>query len=285
MEKVRKISTWLGKNFFLIIAAIMIAIYVRWFWLTPLVFEYYNDPNAGFLVGLTLFIIFFIFAATSYFLKNGCIKSFIIPITILLALINISYIFAFFPLVDNHIKCNGRNYYITWMHPFGDYQWIFDELTIWNGLHYESRFFGYSQGPYEIICDEEQGTANIIRTINGVLTYSHGEISQGFYDYAGAELEDHRYFLAFTCNNWHDYTCPSETYTLYECNLEYKSCASLHISYTSNNADNLVLEANQETGEINLYDDYEDNPDRVLIFIYGEHSQCYMDGCKILESK
>jgi hypothetical protein len=285
MDKARKFGKWIVKNFFLIIVATMVIVYLRWFWLTPLVFEYYNDPNAGFLVGATLFIIFFIFTTIFQLLKNGFIKSLLLPITILLAVINIWYIFAFFPMIENHAKCSGRNYYITWMHPFGDYQWIFDQLTIWEGLHYESHFFGYSQGPFDIICDEERGDANIIRTRNGVLTYSHGESSQGFDDYAGVEFDGHRYFLSFTCNNWHDFTCSTETYTLYECNIDYKSCDSLHIAYTSEYVEYLELDADLQSGEINLYDDHEDEPDRTLIFTYGEHPQCYVEGCEILEQK
>lgn len=279
-----KIINWSTRNFFFIAIGIFMIIYLRWFQLTPLEFGYYNDPNGAYIFGLKLLGIYFSFLMLTRIVKNHrLLKNLFSIVTFLFLGINIIHVFFFLPRITTTTKCNGKLYFITDNSGTLGYFKSYDQLTIWKGLQYESHFFGYSQGPYEIICDEAQGNANIIRTINGVLTYSHGESSQSFYDYAGAEFENHQYFLAFTCNNWHDYTCPSETYTLYECNLDYKSCASLHISYTSDNVDYLVLEANQETGEINLYDDYEDNPDRTLIFTYSEHPRCYVEGCEILD--
>lgn len=282
MNLINKIGNWLVKNFFTFTIAGILIVYLRWFWLTPLEFRYYNDPNAAFLVGIILFVLYFVFGILVRLLKRNSVKFTFLALTIMLAFINISHVFSFFPLIENKITCNGRIYYITWMHPFGDYQWTFDELTIWEGLHYETRFFGYSQGPFEIICDEGRGVANIIRTINGVLTYSHGKEKVNYYDWAGTELGQKKYFLAWRCDKRGENTCDLETYTLHECTLDYKSCDSLFISYTTEYAYNLVLEADEKTQEVFLFDDYEDNPERKIIFSYSKESRCYVEGCEIL---
>ena len=245
MNKIKKIGEWTLRNFLLIIIALGIIIYSRWFWLTPLVFEYYNDPNMALIIGIILFSIFLILAFLFLFLKQVFLRAFILTMALLIGVVNYYQISAFFPTLENHVKCNGRNYYITWMHPFTDYQWTFDQLTIWNGLQYESQFFGYSQGPFEIICDEEKGVANIIQTKNGVLTYSHGKKSVPYDDWAGTQLGGSRYFLARKCNELGDSTCESKTYTLHECSLEYKSCDPLLISYTDKHVSTLVLESDE----------------------------------------
>ncbi len=283
MGSARKIYAWIHKNLLLLIIAFTVLIYLRWFWLTPLVFKYYNDPNAGFLVGIVLFIALLIFIAIYRCVKDLSLKFATLTLIALLSLINIWHIVAFFPKIENRVICDGRTYYITWMHPLGDYQWTFDQLTVWDGLQYESQFFGYLQDPFEIICDDERGAANIIRTINGVLTYSHGMKKVSYYDWAGTQLGQNRYFLAWQCDEWGINTCDLETYTLHECTLEYKSCDPLLISYTDTSADILVLEADKISNEIRLYDDYDYNLERILIFTYGENPRCYVEGCQILE--
>jgi len=45
----------------------------------------------------------------------------------------------------------------------------------------------------------------------------------------------------------------------------------------------LIIEGNEETDEISAYNDWDDNPNRTLIFTYGEHPRCYVEGCEILE--
>lgn len=283
MNKIKKTVEWTLKIFLLITIALGCIIYSRWFWLTPLVFEYYNDPNMALIIGIILFSIFLILAFLFLFLKKVFLRAFILAIALLTGVVNFYQISAFFPTLENHIKCNGRNYYITWMHPFTDYQWTFDQLTIWNGLQYESKFFGYSQGPFEIVCDETKDMANIIRITNDVLTYSYGEMSIQYDDWTTTQLGESRYFLSFKCIELEDDICVSTTFTLQECTLEYKSCDSLFISYTDDYHPTLVLEADETNNEVSLFDDYGDNPNRTLIFTYGKNPRCYVEGCEILK--
>ena len=73
------------------------------------------------------------------------------------------------------------------------------------------------------------------------------------------------------------------TYRLFECDLGHASCDPIPIMYTKDNVDFLVLEADETTKEINLYDELSDSDERILIFSYSEHPRCYVEGCEILE--
>lgn len=84
-----KISTWVHKDFLSIIITITVFIYLRWFWLTPLVFKYYNDPNAGFIVGVVLFVTLLMFTIIYRFVKNRFLKIITSTLIALLSLINI----------------------------------------------------------------------------------------------------------------------------------------------------------------------------------------------------
>ena len=73
--------------------------------------------------------------------------------------------------------------------------------------------------------------------------------------------------------------CEIYTYTLYKCKLDYTACNPLPIYYTTDFEYFTYLEANEISNEINLFDSYDDT----LIFTWGEHPRCYVEGCEILE--
>jgi len=286
MNKISNFFKWMIKYFYWISLAVFGAIYLRWFRLTPLVFEYYNDPNGAYIVGLILLGLYSVSAFTLYLFRyRKFLRWLPYASSTLLLVWNIAHVIAFFPSLELTTRCNGYTYYITWMHPIGDYQWTFDEFTVWEGINYESHFFGYSQGPFRIVCDEEKKVANVIREMNDVLSYSHGENTTGFDDYAGTQLNGYRYFLSFKCNNWYDYTCESETYTLYECGLDYKSCDSLPIRYTGKNIIFLTLESDELADTVNLYEEAVLTDEKIMIFTWGKNPKCYVEGCEILEQK
>lgn len=289
MKKIRSLASWVIKDFFYITVAIFVVIYSRWFQLTPLMLNGYNDSDEALAFGFILLIIYIILGI---FLKNywryAILRGILFVPTFLFLLASVIHIISYFPSLENDIKCNGVRYYITWSHPFSDYQWTNDTLAVWkSNFSYETSFFGYSGGPYRIVCDEEKGDTNIIRTMNGVLVETFGKEDRSYDSYAKATLQNRQYFLATQCNNWSPSICETVTYTLYECNLEYKSCNALPVQYTVNfdvyNSTNVFLEADETTNDINLYDGYESNPGRTLIFTYGENPHCYVEGCKILE--
>jgi hypothetical protein len=285
VRKVVNVIKWTLHYFIRITITGFILIYLRWFQLTPVMGG--NDPDGAYIVGLFLLGLYSFFAInlTKPSDDPAVIKMMLFILSTIFLLGNITQIIAFFPKLSSYARCAGRTYYITWLHPLADYQWTLYNLTIWKPfLSYEAHFFGYSGGPYKILCDEEKRETNIIRIVNDVLAYTDGENPRRYDYYTSSELGEHLYFLAEQCNDWVPSTCGSMTYTLYQCDLNYKSCDPLPIQLTTGDSGEIrVLEANKLTNEINLFDDFEDNPDRKLIFTYGEHPRCYVAGCEILE--
>lgn len=284
MEDFARVCRWVTRNFISISLAIYMIIYLRWFQLTPLMF--YNDSDYAYLAGLILLGLYALFATLTRLAGRFQVLQVLLFIpSAILFLGSIAHTISFFPKVEFTTKCNGKTYYITWMHPFGDYQWTFDNVTIWTGpFTYDSFFFGYSGGGYEIICDEEKKEANIIRMFNDVLVYTDGRNPRGYYNYTGTQLGDHLYFLAEQCNDWIPSTCGSTTYTLYECNLSYKFCDPLPIQYTQyDSSDFLDLSTDENTNEVKLHEEDFETDENVLIFTYGEYPRCYVEGCEILK--
>jgi len=289
MNKISNFFKWMIKYFYWLSLVVFAAIYIRWFQLTPLVFEYYNDPNGAYIFGL---ILLSLYSASMFALKlstkSKLLRGLLYIPTTLFFIWNISHTTAFFPSLEFTTRCNGNKYYIAWMHPFGDYQWTFDEVTIWRKgfFKYDSFFFGYSGGPYRIVCDEQNKTANIVNDSSDVLAYIDGENPQVFDDFATATLNNHHYFLARKCNNWTPSTCESLTFTLYACTLEYKSCHPLPIQYTQLDTRNFLhLEPDNVNNEVRLYEELFETDKKILIFGFGQNSQCYAMGCEILEQK
>jgi hypothetical protein len=246
-----------------------------------------NDPDEAYVFGLILLGLFCFFATnlTKPSDDPAVIKVMLFILSTIFLLGNMAHAIAFFPTLSSSARCAGRTYYISWMHPLTDYQWTFYNLTIWKPfLTYESHFFGYSGGPYEIVCDEERWEANIIRTFNNVLAYTDGENPRHYDEYNGARLKNHQYFLTRQCNDWIPSTCGSMTYTLYQCDLSFKSCDPLPIQYTQyDSSDFLELSSDEITDEVQLHEDDFATDAVVLIFTYGEHPRCYVEGCEILE--
>lgn len=284
MEDFTKAYRWIARNFLPVSTAVFIIIYLRWFQLTPLMF--YNDPDLAYIVGLILLGLYAIFAIlTKLSRKYQVLQALLFIPSVILFIGSIVHIVSFFPSVEFATKCNGKNYYITWMHPFGDYQWAFDNVTIWDGFFkYDSFFFGYSGGGHEIICDEEKKEANIIRLFNDVLVYTDGESPRRYEGYTGTQLGDHLYFLSEQCNDWIPSTCGSMTYTLYQCSLSFESCDPLPVQYTQyDSSDSLELSSDEITDEVKLHEDDFGTDAVVLIFTYGDHPRCYVEGCEVLE--
>jgi hypothetical protein len=270
----------------LITIAIFFSIYMRWFQLSPSILGENDYDNASYTAGIILVSAYIILVILVWFAKNHPIlRAFLFVPTILVFCINLIFAWIYFPSLSYNTRCNEASYYISQYRPLSDPQWSYWRLTEWKRFfNYESYFVGNS-GVSEIVCDEKNKQTNIING-PGVLIESHGENPTVFFDeYAWAQLNKYQYFLSYKCNNWdgNSYSCPTEIYRLYKCNLDYKSCQPLSIQYASDDVNTLVLEADETVKEILLYDDYDDNPDRKLIFTYSENPRCYVEGCEILD--
>jgi hypothetical protein len=283
-----------GKKFFkldYIAVAILFIVYVRWFQLIPTAFEDDEFTSPSYIAGIILFGICVIFLASAQLAKNHPIlRTLLLVPAILIFCLNLIFTWIFFPTLSINTRCNGTTYYISEFSPLSDAQWSYSQLTKWKGFFsYESYFFGVD-GASKIVCDKENGQTNIVR-VPGVLDEIDGKNPRKFANYAWAQLGDRQYFLATDwlvsdgCNTATSHCCDLVTYTLYECSLEYTSCNPLFIQYADDSCDEPILEANEKDNEINLYNDFDDNPDRILIFTYGENPRCYVEGCQILEAE
>ncbi len=285
MNKVVDAGQWIIRNFLPISLIIFIVIYLRWFRLTPLEFGHYNDPNAGYIAGLILLGLYSVLTILFRISKDHVIIRVLLFIpTIFLLFLNIAFLFWFSPRMITTAKCNGFTYYISTGSPLSDPQWSYFQFTKWRGVFYDSHFFGYSGYKYEIICDEEKKEANVV--FGDILDSTDGKHPRS-YIHMSVKLNNQLYVLSETwdipeyCGKDEYRDCDIYRYTLYECKSGYTSCDALPIQYTIYDSEFFYLEVDEITGEINLFDNDEDDPDRILIFTWGEHPRCYVEGCKI----
>jgi len=278
---------WIYLNFFPLIIPFFIFIYLRWYRLTPLELDdSYNDPNEAYMAGLVLLGAYVLFATLDKLIRNYRLLKIIISILAFLLLgINIVHVFFFLPRITATAKCNGKSYYIS--NNFGTLTnfWSYDQLTVWeNNLDFKSHFFGYGGTSYEIICDEAKKEVNIIIPYLEALDYTDGK-SPRSYIHTSAILNNQLYvlsedwFIPEACDGNGYWDCDTFTYTLYECKTDYTSCDSLPIQYTTKYENFAYLESDEINNEINLYN----TDDDTLIFTYGEHPRCYVEGCEILK--
>jgi hypothetical protein len=277
MNKIITFFEWLFLNFFVITLFILIIIFLAWFRLTPLMLNGNNDSDGAYVVGLILLGIYAAFVVLYRLSTNRriirTISSFFV---IFLFFVFIFYLIIHLPSIEYTAQCNGNSYYTTANSPLGDEQWTSSQIAIWKGpFKYNSFFISYSGGPYKIICDQEKKEANIIDLSMNNLAYTDGANPRNYDRFVGTKLGSHLYFMSDKCNDWQPSTCASETYTLYECNLNYTSCDPLPIQYTAEYVDYLILEPDAKADGVNLKDD------NTLIFTYGSHPRCFVDGCVI----
>lgn len=272
--------------FFLAVLLVFLILYLRWFYLIPCL------PLMAF--NFILLLVYGVFTGV-YWIAVAKDKAFIVKTVLFMlciGLLGTVYLDLnlHMPRIRNTAKCNGNTYYITDIQPLFDEQWTETHLTKWRSICcFGTRFFGYSAGPFEIVCDEDNKETNFVNTYSGKLYYTDGDEVRVYQEYVGTKLENHRYFLSrrlFLPEGSDKQRHPLydvHTYTLYECNLDYTNCTSLPIEYTSGDIGSLVLEADELGKEINLFDEYVLSERKILIFTYGENSRCYVDGCVILD--
>lgn len=134
---------------------------------------------------------------------------------------------------------------------------------------------------WKIIIDDQKKEVSLFNETTLGLMYTDGENPRA-YTGNGGILHDHLYNLSETCNNFNDddgyYKCETYTYVPYKCNMKSILCESIPIQYEEDYYGYYYWVENESTNEISLY-----NEDDILIFTYGTHPRCYVDGCKILK--
>ena len=115
------------------------------------------------------------------------------------------------------------------------------------------------------------------------LIYTYGTPNRD-YDGEPVQLGNHLYYLAYYRNSESN----NRTYMLFQCNLDNKGCVRLPFEYQGFGRYTEV-KVDESTNELRLvfYSDVDNvslkHIDETLIFTYGEHPTCHVEGCKILE--
>ena len=284
MEKINIFTTWIIKRSPLLTIIFFVIFYLRWLYITPLEFTYYNDPNESIIFGGGL-LGFYIFSVLWFYkIKNPELRFAAGLLSVILFFFNTAFLLYFFPRTVTETRCKNASYIISTSSPLNDPQWTYFQFTKWTWLNYETFFFGYSGYDYEIVCDEIQKEANVIIPPLDAIHYTDGA-SPRLYTHTSARLDDTLFILS---NDWHipegcdpnsPWNCDSFIYTLYKCKSNYTECHPLPIRYITGNEKFPYLEADLEKKEIYLYDNESD----LLIFTYGKNLRCYVEGCEILK--
>ena len=262
---------------------ILAAFYLYWFGFTPMEFNGNDNSFSALIIGLILFTIQI---TASIALNASTNREHLGPVIMFIylpvLLVNAIYLPNVFPrTLDSAQYRHLKYYYIvttnlehhSYAHLYRCKKWSFYCESI-----YISRGFIDAR----IIVDSQAGEVSLFESHR--LEYTDAVIPRYYAGYP-TPLNDHLYILGWSCVYWNPvgYCDGDVAYVLYECNMEYMSCAPLPIQYTdfANNY-SLDLESDAEATEITLFefDDY-DNP--TPIFTYGEHPRCYVEGCEILE--
>jgi len=259
-------------------------IYIIWFLSDR---QFYGEyiPTVIFVIEMILATCYPLFVFLSKQISKNRNTSLILFIA-MLPILGASFIYPihFYPEILDETTLGNYKYYVVSSVDSDDHSFqSFYKCKTWRKGCRELSF-SYS-GFTRIIVDEQNNEVSLLGFFG--LVYTDGENPRS-YDQPASEFKDHIYQFSDSCNNFNNekgyYSCESYTYQLNECDINYKSCISLPIQYTVQDYGILlIIEGNEETDEISAYNDWDDNPNRTLIFTYGEHPRCYVEGCEILK--
>jgi hypothetical protein len=116
-----------------------------------------------------------------------------------------------------------------------------------------------------------------------VLIFSESKDGSRYYD-LGDQYRDHLYYPSGICASIADKKHPCEIfeYTIYQCELDNTACLPIAFSYIGEGGE-AYIRFNESTNEIDFYI-WPDDGDKFLVYSYGDHPRCYVDGCEILAS-
>lgn len=263
--------------------AVLILLYIWWFRLNPFAFGPGEQASDPLIFGLILlFIYVFVIGRMKFSHEDSLVRAHSYGFAVLLFAINALFLFVYLPRVRASAHFGNTTYYITSNFPFLECCG-YHQFTEWQGIHYDSDFFAYSLPPVKFIYDEKSSEVSLVDiSENSERLYVTLGQPRRYYD-GYAKLEHYLYYISAICNRNGQKYCDTWSYFLYRCELDNKLCTRLPIEYTDNDDDFVILEANEMTGDIEFYlETYFGNP-KELIFTYGEHPRCFVEGCSVLE--
>lgn len=213
--------------------------------------------------------------------KDKVLSLLLFIVTLPVLAINVIYFVSYFPEVVDQTKFGEFKYYIVSGIDMDYHSHLsFYKCKQWS-LKCDILYGTYDRQDFEeIIIDKEKNEVSAISSEpHSRLVYTDGEHSRLYEGYP-TRLGDHIYQMSteYDAGTCASSSCDTYIYTLYECNLNYTSCNPLPVQYSAVYDNVIILNANEITDEINASDG-----DDTLIFTYGKHPVCYVDGCVILD--
>jgi hypothetical protein len=276
MEKIINGIKWVFKNFFFIVIGIFIITFIRasWYQLFDGVFP------------ILIWVLVNILFATG--LRIATLRSWIGWIS-LLVLILMFFINAFIVFIDIQTKViasaeyNGTNYFIV-------------EHMTWDSwespIQLEKRCGYHMCGSYSLKGAPSMGffyesKSNLVHVVSRYkdkerLIFTDSNPPRYYKD--AADSMNHRFYNSIDCIKrtevTYGYHCDSYRHIIYECELDNTGCVPLPFQFVSVE-DYSYLEFNEATQEIVLYV-IPDIGDDILVYSYGDHPRCHVEGCEIL---
>jgi len=284
-----RVIRWVIDNFLILVLAIYVLLYARWFLVSPI--DDYRLDLGTFAFGIDLLI----FSAVALLVwrvsvKHKILRSIFSTTTILSLALTGLYLFSFMPELEQVASYNGNLYFLTYHREFlenGRYRPL---LTKWDRkLHHTINGLGETCCTLRLTSDplsHEVSVLEITDFFQG-LAYTDSDPPR---DYErDIQIGSYRYYPSLDCASTqpdHDYICQIYTYTVYRCTLENTGCLQLPFQYSGDYAFDIEMSQDELTREINIYFWIGDYPGvETLIFTYGVNSQCHVSGCQLLMTK
>ena len=280
-------------NICVFVLPILVILYFWWTQDTQFTIFLINHKTLLFGCGLILWIVFLLTLTTLATRKRVAVGIIFFLITtpcltisslcLIGDLPGYSLFFSNLPQIDNHIQFEKNTYYL--ISEIGEWGISHQELYKCGGqaTHCEQLGEVGIHSDDHFIPDVSNNDLNVVNGENDLI-YTYGEHSRSYEGYSKTKLGNHLYYVSDECNTWgnsyHD-VCETSIYFLYECNLNNTGCSQMPFQYIGN-AFYIEMKPNELTNEINIYFDIGTYPGTTtLIYTYGPHPRCYVNGCTI----
>lgn len=199
-----------------------------------------------------------------------------------------SFILINSPMLLDKKQFDGYIYYLNlepqlfdppFVHLYKCKNYIFNcEETSISFFAYSTRVIDYSLGidtignEINVIAEHDNGDTFLI--------YAYGD--QPRYYESPERVGNKLYYLASYKNS--EIVIPYQyTFMLYQCNLDNTGCKRIPFQYILKERGNLRLDINNKALEISVLEHHAGENNDILIYTYGEHPRCYVEGCQITD--
>jgi hypothetical protein len=282
MEKIKRGFNWALKNFLLISTIIFLALYARWFLLIPsiqllvivtswvlanliLIIIIRRSKNRTLLKTAALIVWIFLFAITS-------LESFSV------------FLFSNPKVIDSGIYNRTVYLLVAYHNDATTYSPDHHNLTKWYGLfRFETQYVDFTSGHARLFYDKKLGIVNIVahdeETGKEWLIFADTDLPR-HYTLRGISSENYRFYPSVECIEYTSNTCMTHKHMIYQCELDNTGCTPLPFQFTGKD-DYAYIELNEATQEYEFYI-WPNIGDEFLVYSYGDHPRCYVEGCEIL---